>query len=69
MSALPDASQPAMTLPELARLFKTMADPAVFKVLEAEKDHRTRQELDSGDGPKPWEEHVATPYNDAAYLP
>ena len=69
VSALPDASQPAMTLPELARLFKTMADPAVFKVLEAEKDHRTRQELDSGDGPKPWEEHVATLYNDSAYLP
>jgi len=69
VSALPDAPQQAMTLQYFARLFKTMADPAAFKVLEAEKDHRTRQELDSGDGPKPWKEHVATLYNDAALLP
>ena len=67
--ALPDAPQLAMTLPEFARLFKTMANPVVFKVFEAEKDHRTRQELDCGDGPKPWEDHVATLYNDAGYLP
>jgi len=67
--ALPDAPQLAMTLPEFARLFKTMANPVVFKVFEAEKDHRTRQELDGGDGPKPWEDHVATLYNGAGYLP
>jgi len=67
--ALPDAPQLAMTLPEFARLFKTMANPVVLKVLEAEKDHRTRQELDGGDGPKPWEDHVAMLFNDAGYLP
>jgi len=58
-----------MTLPEFARLLKTMDYPVVFKVLEAEKDHRTWQELDGGDGPKPWVDHVATLYNDAGYLP